>query len=219
MNIKEQMEDLLLLGKETVLSIMKLADDEIKKAKANEDYEKEKSILLEVIPKYQRLFIEFDREVDDEEIKEDILGKLEEIVYKLIEDYQLDEEEIWDKVRLRLKYKGNSGGEVVKNLYEYQLKELKSDKNKLLDIEKRLLIKQRELEKKLADCIQEDEELEAFVELKENASKLDKIEKKFIELEENISELQYNIDSKWRYEIYGTLSKEEMLEAYKEVNR
>lgn len=219
MNNKEQLEDLLLLGKETVLSIMKMADDEIKKAKDNEDFEKEKSILLEVIPKYQRLFIEFDREAEDEEIKEDVLEKLEEIIYKLIEDHKLDEEELWDKVRLRLEYKGNSGGEVVKNFYEYQLKELKADKNKLLDVEKRLLIKQRELEKKLADCIQEDEELEAFVELKENGNKLDKIEKKFIDLEEKISELQYSIDSKWRYEIYGTLSKEEMLKAYKEVSR
>lgn len=218
MNNKEQLEDLLLLGKEVVLSIMKLADDEMKKAREMEDFEKEKSIFTEVIPKYYKLFEEFNSEAGDEgDITEEVLIKMEEMVYKLIEDYKIDEEDIWDKVRKRLELKENSGAEVVKKLFEFQLGQLKSDRNKLLDIEKQLLEKQRELEKNLADAIQEREELEAFKNLKENSDKLDAIDKKFLEMDEKIAELEYNIDSKWRYEIYGTISKEEMLEAYKEV--
>jgi len=216
MNNKEKLEDLLLLGKEVLLEILKIADLEIKNAKKNDDLAKEKTILLDVIPKYQKIYIEFNNEVADE-IEDEIIDKLEEFIYKLIEEHKFNEEYLWENVRKRIEYKENSGAEVVKNLFKYHLKKLLDDKNKLLDIEKKLLVKQRELEKELADCIQHDEELVAFENLKKNSDELDKVEDKFKDLEEKIEELNYKLESKWSYEIYGTITNDEMLEIYKDL--
>lgn len=216
MDDSEKLEDLLLLGKEVVLEILKIADLEIKNAKRDKDLDKEKKILLEVIPKYQKIYIEFrDESVDD--IDKPIMDKLEEFIYNLIEEYKFNEEFLWENVRKRIEYKENSGAEVVKKLYKYQLKKLLDSKNKLLNVEKKLLVEQRTLEKELADCIQHDEELIAFEKLKKNSDELDKVEEQFQDLENKVEELKYKLESKWAYEIYGTISKEEMLEIYKDL--
>lgn len=216
MSRREELEDLLLLGREVCLNILKLADEELKKGSEDEDHEKVKSIMSEVIPKYERFYNEFGGEVL-ENIEEEVIDKVEEIIYKMIEDNNLDEEALWDDVRKRIELKGDSGADVVRNLYKYQLKELKEEKNKLLDVEKQLMEKQRELEKALADCIQQDEEMKAFEKVRDNSLKLDKLDDKLNFIEVKIEEIEYNVKSNWRCDIYGTLSKDEMLEVYKDV--
>ncbi len=217
MDFKEKLEDLMLLGREVCLELLKIADEELRNSKEIEDKEKEKSILTDVIPHYQRIYAEFDRELDEYDIDEEMVEKVEEIVYKLLEENKLDEEKLWNNVRVRLEFQGNSGAEAVKNLFEFQLKDIKDEINKLLSIEKELLDKQKKFEMNLADAIQEKDELEAFDKVRENSDKIDKVGKKLEELEIKVLELEYNLRTKWRFEIYGTMSKEKVLEIYKDV--
>ncbi len=63
--------------------------------------------------------------------------------------------------------------------------------------------------------LQADEEMEAFEKLREHGKKIDELEEKIVKLEEKINELRYNLESRWPYEIYGTISKEKLYEEVK----
>lgn len=214
MDLKERYEDILLLGKELSLELLELFQKENKKAIDYNDMEKSKTIINELIPKFEKLFLEFSLEVP-EEFEEEEVEKVEELVYKLLEEYKLDEEKLWEKVRLRLSLGENSGSFVVKRLFEIQLKDLEKSLNDLLSLEREYFEKEKKLEKALADCIQAEEEMEAFEKLREHGKKIDELDEKIVKLEEKIHELRYNIQSRWPYEIYGTVSKEKLYEEVK----
>lgn len=213
MNLKERYEDILLLGKEISLYLLELFQKEEKKAIDYNDIDKSKTIKTELIPKFEKLFFEFSLEAP-EEFEEEELDKVEELVYNLLKEYNLNEEELWERVRIRLELLENSGSPVVKRLFEIQLKDLENSLNLLLAKEKEYIIKERELEKNLADVIQADEELEVFEKLRDHGKKLDELDVKIIKLEEKIFELRYNLEMRWPYEIYGIVTKEKL---YKEV--
>ncbi len=214
MEIRERYEDILLLGKEMSLYLLELFHKEQRKALEMNDLDKVKSINMDVIPKFEKLFFEFSLEVP-EEFQESEVEKVEELVYKLIEEYKIDEELMWVRVRTRLELAENSGSSVVKKLFEIQLKDLEKSLNILLDKEKQSMIKQRELEKELADTIQADDEVIVFEKLRDHGKKLDELDIKIQKLEEKIAEIKYNIESRWPYEIYGIISKEKLYEEVK----
>lgn len=214
MEIRERYEDILLLGKEMSLYLLELFQKEQKKALDINDLDKVKSINMDVIPKFEKLFFEFSLEIP-EEFQDNEVEKVEELVYKLIDEYKIDEELMWERVRTRLELAENSGSTVVKNLFEIQLKDLEKNLNLFLDKEKNLMIKQRELEKELADTIQADDEIRVFEKLRNHGKKLDDLDIKIQKIEEKIAEIKYNIESKWPYEIYGLISKEKLYEEVK----
>ena len=214
MEIRERYEDILLLGKEMSLYLLELFQKEQKKALDINDLDKVKSINMDVIPKFEKLFFEFSLEIP-EEFQDNEVEKVEELVYKLIDEYKIDEELMWERVRTRLELAENSGSTVVKNLFEIQLKDLEKNLNLFLDKEKNLMIKQRELEKELADTIQADDEIRVFEKLRNHGKKLDDLDIKVQKIEEKIAEIKYNIESKWPYEIYGLISKEKLYEEVK----
>ena len=108
MEIRERYEDILLLGKEMSLYLLELFHKEQRKALEMNDLDKVKSINMDVIPKFEKLFFEFSLEVP-EEFQESEVEKVEELVYKLIEEYKIDEELMWARVRTRLELAENSG--------------------------------------------------------------------------------------------------------------
>ena len=87
--------------------------------------------------------------------------------------------------------------------------------NVFLDKEKQFMIRQKELEKELADTIQAEDEIKVFEKLRDNGKKLDDLDIKIQKLEEKIAEIKYNIESRWPYEIYGLISKEKLYEEVK----
>ena len=218
MELKEQYEDILLLGKELSFYILETLLKEEKKAYEVNDIEKVKSIRNNFIPKFEKFYFEFSLELPEEFSKEEI-EKTEEIVYKLIEEYNLDEELLWDRVRKRLEIFKESASNSVKTMFEIQLKEMEKNLNILLSKEKEFLVTQRDLERELADCIQADEEMIVFEKLSEHGKKLDDIDKKIIKLEEKIQEIKYNIQSEWPYEIYGLIKKEDLYDKVKDFNK
>lgn len=211
MELKERYEDILLLGKELTLYMLELFQKEQKKSLAIGDLEKVKTINNEAIPKFEKLFSEFMLEIP-EEFEEDEVIKVEELVYKLLAEYEVDEEMLWERVRLRIELEGKSGSPVVKNLFEIQLKDLEKILNSYLGKEKEMLLVQRTLEKELADVIQADDEQKVFEKMRNHGKKLDELDKKIQKIEEKILEIKYNIQSVWPYEIYGLISKEKLYE-------
>lgn len=214
MDLKERYEDILLLGKEVSLYMLDLFLKESKKAITINDIDKSKKIKEDFIPKFEKFYFEFSLEFP-EEFDEDEVEKVEEIVYKLLEEYEIDEELLWDRVRTRLELANNSGSEVVKKLFEIQLKDLEKSLNSLLSLEKQYFETEKKLEKNLADCIQAHEEMEAFEKLRDHGKKIDELDQKIEKIEEKIIELRYNLESRWPYEIYGTISKEKLYEEVK----
>lgn len=216
MDIKERYEDILLLGKELSLYMLELFQKESKKANQLNDLDKVKFMNTEAIPKFEKLFSEFSLEIPDE-FEESEVEKVEELVYKLLEEYSIEEELMWERVRIRLQLGENSGSFVVKNLFTIQLKDLQKNLNIFLDKESQLLIRQKELEKELADTIQADDELKVFEKLRDHGKKIDDLDIKIQKLEEKITEIKYNIESRWPYEIYGIISKEKLYEEVRNV--
>lgn len=214
MEIRERYEDILLLGKEMSLYLLELFQKEQKRAFEINDLDKVKSINMEIIPKFEKLFFEFSLEIPDE-FQENEVEKVEELVYKLIDEYKIDEELMWERVRTRLELAETSGSSVVKNLFEIQLKDLEKSLNVFLDKEKQFMIRQKELEKELADTIQAEDEIKVFEKLRDHGKKLDDLDIKIQKLEEKIAEIKYNIESRWPYEIYGLISKEKLYEEVK----
>lgn len=214
MDLKERYEDILLLGKEISLYMLELFQKENKKAISINDIDKSKKIRGEFIPKFEKFYFEFSLDFP-EEFDEDEVEKVEEIVYKLLEEYDINEEILWDRVRTRLELGDNSGSQVVKRLFEIQLKDLEKSLNSFLSIEKQYFETEKKLEKALADCIQANEEMEAFENLREHGKKIDELNNKIEKVEEKIMELRYNLESRWPYEIYGTISKEKLYEEVK----
>lgn len=215
MELRERYEDILLLGKELSLYMLEVFQKESNKAKKNEDFDKFKKLQEDFIPKFEKFYFEFSLEIGDEFDRLEI-EKVENIVNKLIEEYNLDEEILWVRVRKRLELEGNSGAEVVKKLFEVKLKELQEKLSEMLDLEYKFSKIQKELEKELADVIQQEEEAEIFEKIIAHGKKIDLLDTKIQKIEAKIYELQYNIESKWQYEIYGLVSKETL---YTEVKK
>lgn len=213
-NLKEQYEDFLLLGKEVCIKVLKETDDKRKVFLENNDLDAVKSIDEEIFPKFEKMFFEFSLELGDE-IDEEKMEKIENIIYSIIESYNFDEDYLWKEVRKRLDLEGNSGAEVVKKLYEYQKREIS---NTLDELERTLQVlykNQKRVEMAMADSIQQTEEMKYFEEVKKNGKKIDAVEEKIAMLLDKASFTETVLDTKWRYEIYGTTPKEVLLETYK----
>ncbi|MBP6322954.1 MAG: hypothetical protein KA336_03585, partial [Fusobacteriaceae bacterium] len=96
----------------------------------------------------------------------------------------------------------------------YQLKELKNKKAKLLIEADKILEKEFEVNEKLSNSIQQEEQMEIIYELHPLREKFRELDNKLVELEEKIINLEGKIQKKWYYEIYGTAKKEELLKSY-----
>lgn len=213
-SLREQYEDFLLLGKEVCLKVLKEADDKRKICLKNNDMAGVKSIEEEIFPKFEKMFLEFSLELGDE-LDEAKMEKIEKIVYSIIEAHNMDENYLWEEVRKRLELEGNSGAEVVKKLYEYQKNEISNAINELERTLNELYKNQKRVEIAMADSIQQDEEMRWFEEIKANGKNIDIVEDKIATLLEKESFLDKVLENKWRYKIYGTTTKEVLLEAYK----
>ena len=118
------------------------------------------------------------------------------------------------QMELREKLKGESGAEVVKNLFEYEIKQLKNTKYNLLDKVSKVLDEEDRLSMELKNAIQEEEEIECIYKLQPVREQYRELEKKVLDVQEKLDEIQKKLDSKWQYDIYGTISKEDMLKTY-----
>jgi hypothetical protein len=210
-------------GKEVILNILKKSDvklseieELILERKYNKDGEyfalkDEKRELQEVMKPYIELYKTLSRaEETKEENSNDDIEKAKLIIKNLMEINKLEKDKILSEIKKRDVFKGKSGAEVVKTFLEYQLKELKKSKVKLSEKGATLLKEEAELKHMLEDSIQEKESAEILEKLFKKGKEVENIAEKILICEDRIKEIEEDLEWEWKFQIYGTISKEEL---------
>ncbi|WP_300394454.1 hypothetical protein [Fusobacterium sp.] len=194
---------------EVMLQILKNANVSLLEAESVKDEEKIKFIKEEIIPKYEKLYLAL-RELDIRDKSDEEIKTFRETVDKIASTNNLTEEYIKKCIAIREELKGKSGAEVTKRMFEYTLKNFKKKKGILLEKMNVLLKEEAQLEADLKECIQYDAEMEIsgkIVDVREKKRDL----KEIIDAnEKEIEKITNDINSKWKYEIYGTISRDEL---------
>lgn len=197
---------------EVMLQILRNAKNQLTAAEKNSDTETIKVITEEIIPKYEKLFLglaELDiRDKTDEEIQ-----GFRDTVDKIAEANNLTEEHIKKCIALREEMKGKSGAEVIKRMFEYAVKDLKKKKRILLERMDVLLKEEAQLEADLKECIQYDAEMEISGKIVDVREKKRDLNELISANDKEIERINNDIKTRWKYEIYGTVSRDELKKA------
>jgi hypothetical protein len=204
------------IGLEVVLKVLKKIDDEIRRYRELEDYEGVNTLEKEVLPKYEKLYGAFSTD-PGENIKDYNFEAIEKYIYEIMKENDLSEDFINLEILKRKKYRGNSGSEAVENLYKYELAELGKKKSILLQEANEILDKELKLETELSEAIQEDEQMKILTKLPEVRSSYNKLSDKIMKLHDKMVKINEKLEKKWPIEIFGTISKGELLKVYKDV--
>ena len=194
---------------EVMLQILKNAEFELQKAEAEKDSEKIKLIKDEIIPKYEKLYLGV-AELDIRDKSQEEIEKFKDIVDKIAQSNGLTKEYIEKNIALRESLKGKSGAEVTKRMFEYAVKDLKKKKRILLERLDVLLKEEAQLEADLKECIQYDAEMEISGKIVDVREKKRDINDMISENDREIERIQNDINSRWKYEIFGTVSRDEL---------
>lgn len=194
---------------EVMLQILKNASISLREAESINDIEKVKFIKEEIIPKYEKLYVAL-KDLDIRDKSDDEIKTFKETVDKIASTNNLTEEYIKKCIEVREELKGKSGSEVTKKMFEYALKNFKKKKGILLEKMNILLKEEAQLEADLKECIQYDAEMEIsgkIVDVREKKRDL----KEIIDAnDKEIEKITNDINTKWKYEIYGTISRDEL---------
>ena len=197
---------------EVMLQILKNAEFELQKAEAEKDSEKIKLIKDEIIPKYEKLYLGV-AELDIRDKSQEEIEKFKDIVDKIAQSNGLTKEYIEKNIALRESLKGKSGAEVTKRMFEYAVKDLKKKKRILLERTDVLLKEEAQLEADLKECIQYDAEMEISGKIVDVREKKRDLKEILDANDKEIEKIQNHINTKWRYEIFGTVSRDELKKA------
>jgi hypothetical protein len=175
------------------------------------DIEEDIKKLSIYINEYVKLYQAFSYELTNknEDGKNDVL-KAEEIVEKIMDANGLTFEYIIEEIKKRKEFKGQSGAEVVKNFLDYQLKELEETKNSIERKILKILADETKLKFEMEISVTEEEGREVIEKLMKNQKENEFYSQKLKICQEKIDEIKEDIESKWKYEIYGTISKDEL---------
>lgn len=203
-------------GLEVILKVLKKTDDEIKKYRELEDYEGVKTLETDVLAKYEKLYRGF---ISDElkDIDGDQLKVLYTSLIDIMKQNNMNTSFIEGEVEKREKMAGNSGAEAVKNLYNYQIDELEKKKTLLLKKADEILDREAILEAALSEAVQEEEQMEIVEKMPEVRRSYAEISEKIMTLQGKINLLKEKIEKRWPCDIYGTISKDDLMNIFKET--
>ena len=208
--------DTLKFSIEVILQVFKSVNKKIDELKKIGDISAIEILERDVIPKYEKLY----GGLTGEEIKkfdEEQLAAIKKYIKDIMKENNFNEEYIKKQMELREKLKGDSGAEVVKRFFQYEKKELEKTKYELLDRADKILEKEEKLSMEMKNAVQEEEQIEYIYKLQPVRAEFRKIEEKMLKIQEKLSVLNKRLTSEWPYEIYGTLSKDEMLKTYNKI--
>lgn len=175
----------------------------------------------EVIPKYEKLLKGLKAEIieDDQEksIDSEKIENIKKYIFDIMKENNLTEEFIDSQIKIREELKDNSGAEVVKKLFEYEKKQMENTKHNLLDKVNSVLDREDKLAMDLKNAIQEEEQIECIYRLQPVREEYRALEEKILRVQKNIDNINKKLDSQWGYEIYGTISKDDMLNTYNQT--
>lgn len=208
--------DTLKFSIEVILQVFKSVNKKIDELKKIGDIPAIEILERDVIPKYEKLY----GGLTGEEIKkfdEEQLAAIKKYIKDIMKENNFNEEYIKKQMELREKLKGDSGAEVVKRFFQYEKKELEKTKYELLDRADKILEEEEKLSMEMKNAVQEEEQIEYIYKLQPVRAEFRKIEEKMLKIQEKLNVLNKRLTSEWPYEIYGTLSKDEMLKTYNKI--
>lgn len=208
--------EILKFSIEVILQVFKSINKKIDEMKETGDISGIEILEKDVIPKYEKLYGGLTGEAV-EKFDEEQLSVIKKYIEDIMKENKFSEEYIKNQIELREKLKGDSGTEVVKRFFQYEKKELEKIKFELLDRADKVLEEEEKLSIEMKNVIQEEEQIEYIYKLQPVRAEFRKIEEKIIKVQEKLDVLNKRLESEWPYEIYGTISKEEMLETYNKI--
>lgn len=215
---RKECNEILKFSTEVILQVFVKINKRVEELKSNDEISALEILQNEVIPKYEKLYKGLKTEIkDDEEIDIEKFENIKKYIYDIMRENSFTEEFIRTQMKLREKFQGESGAEVVKKLFEYEKKQMENTKYNLLDKVNKVLDREDKLAMDLKNAIQEEEQIECIYKLQPVREEYRAIEEKVLRVQKNIDDLKKKLDSEWTYEIYGTISKDEMLNTYNQT--
>lgn len=215
---RKECNEILKFSTEVILQVFVKINKRVEELKSNDEISALEILQNEVIPKYEKLYKGLKTEIkDDEEIDIEKFENIKKYIYDIMKENSFTEEFIRTQMKLREKFQGESGAEVVKKLFEYEKKQMENTKYNLLDKVTKVLDREDKLAMDLKNAIQEEEQIECIYKLQPVREEYRALEEKVLRVQKNIDDLKKKLDSEWTYEIYGTISKDEMLNTYNQT--
>lgn len=215
---RKECNEILKFSTEVILQVFVKINKRMEELKNNDEISALEILQNEVIPKYEKLYKGLKTEIkDDEEIGIEKFENIKKYIYDIMKENSFTEEFIRTQMKLRERFQGESGAEVVKKLFEYEKKQMENTKYNLLDKVNKVLDREDKLAMDLKNAIQEEEQIECIYKLQPVREEYRALEEKVLRVQKNIDDLKKKLDSEWTYEIYGTISKDEMLNTYNQT--
>jgi hypothetical protein len=213
----EKVKEFKKFAREVILKVLIKMNNDYKHYEELDDYDGMQRVKNEFIPKYEKLYSEFSNEISEnlDDIDEEKLEGLMGIINDIMKVNNLNIDYILDEVEKREKLKGKSGAEAVEKLFRYQLNELEVSMEKLLQQANSILDEEEKLEAQLRDAIQEIDEMKVLDQLIDVRSRWSTLEKKTIKCKSSIDSLKNSLEKKWTFDMYGTISQEQLKEIFK----
>lgn len=215
---RKECNEILKFSTEVILQVFVKINKRMEELKNNDEISALEILQNEVIPKYEKLYKGLKTEIkDDEEIDIEKFENIKKYIYDIMKENSFTKEFIRTQMKLRERFQGESGAEVVKKLFEYEKKQMENTKYNLLDKVNKVLDREDKLAMDLKNAIQEEEQIECIYKLQPVREEYRALEEKVLRVQKNIDDLKKKLDSEWTYEIYGTISKDEMLNTYNQT--
>lgn len=215
---RKECNEILKFSKEVILQVFVKINKRMEELKRNDEISALEILQNEVVPKYEKLYKGLKIELaEDEEIDKEKFQNIKKYIYDIMKENGFTEDFINSQIKIREEIKGESGADVVKKLFEYEKKQMENTKYNLLDKVNKVLDKEDKLAMDLKNAIQEEEQIECIYKLQPVREEYRALEEKVLRVQKNIDELKKKLDSEWAYEIYGTISKDEMLNTYNQA--
>lgn len=208
--------EILKFSVEVILQVFRSINKKIDELKEIGDISGIEILEKDVIPKYEKLYGGLTGEAV-ENFDEEQFSAIKKYIEDIMKENNFSEEYIKNQMELREKFKGDSGAEVVKRFFQYEKKELEKTKYELLDRANKILEEEEKLSMEMKNAIQEEEQREYIYKLQPVRAEFRKAEEKILKVQEKLDILNKRLVSEWPYEIYGTVSKDEMLKTYNKI--
>ncbi|MBC2855759.1 hypothetical protein H3N56_04500 [Cetobacterium sp. 2A] len=199
---------------EVILEVLKIANAQIDEYNNIGDISATEIIQKDVIDKYEKIYLGIIG-LDFSELEDEKFYFIETTIEEILKNNNLSSNFIKSQQEKRENLKGNSGAEVVKNLFDYELSKLLNAQQILIDKINIILDQETILENELKDTIQEEAQFDIIYKLQPVREEYRVLEAQLLKLDSTIKTLRKKINFKWNYEIYGTISKDELLKVYK----
>ncbi|OQY42640.1 MAG: hypothetical protein B6227_01370 [Fusobacteriia bacterium 4572_74] len=212
----ERIKEFKKFASEVILKVLMKMDKDYQNYQNLDDYDGMQKIKLEFIPKYEKLYLEFSNNISEnlDDLDDKKIESLMSIVNDIMKVHNINIDYILDEIEKRENLKGKSGAEAVEKLFKYQIKELELKMEKLLRQADTILDSEAKLETELRDAIQEDDQMEILNQLVVIRSKWSALEKKTIQCKTALDGLKESLVKKWVYDIYGTISQDELKKVF-----